>query len=167
MPRPAVGVAPQWAAGDVAFLRRVEEFSPSDYAALMKPRRSEGRGHLQRGATGHPVIILAGTRTHVVATTVSAYGSGPENGYLAPWKQRRHQDKEPEDFRSFSGSERPNGRPFLRLEPGMSWPKRRTSWVNIQSVFVVPRTVLARFTRSREDLRVQSESLEDLRRRHH
>ena len=130
----SIASLPEWTVGDVAFLRPSTQFSESDYAALITPQRGQRCGYLNPSATGHPVIILAATSSHVVVTTVSAYGSGRENGFLAPWRQQCHRQKRPEDFRSFVGCEAFGSRPLLRLEPGMAWPKPKTSWVYIQSV---------------------------------
>ncbi|KAL2018234.1 hypothetical protein VTK56DRAFT_1141 [Thermocarpiscus australiensis] len=151
-----------WREGDIAFLRPSGEFSSSDYDALIRSR------YIPAKATGHPVIILrrlSEHSTHVLITPVSAYSSGPFNHYLPPWKQVHHAPKHPRDFRGFHGSELPNDEfPALFLEEGQSMPKPRTSWLYIQSLWVVPLSVITRFTKSRELLRVRADSLDDLRR---
>lgn len=150
----------EWKEGEIAFLKDHTEFSFSDSDNLIKP------GQLQRGATKHPVIILkrhSTNSTYVLVTPVSAYGSGPDNKFLPPWKQRRHQFRATDDFRAFSGSERPtNQRPDLFLEAG-SMPKPRVSWVNVQNVYLVPIRTLKFFDKTEKVLCVNKASLADLR----
>ncbi|KAK4233997.1 hypothetical protein C8A03DRAFT_19029 [Achaetomium macrosporum] len=157
-----------WREGDIAFLMPSAEFSSADYDALIRPSPGAQYGYVPPKATGHPVISvrrLSERSTHVLITPVSAYSSGPANDYLAPWKQVYHSRKNPRDFRAFHGSERPSDEfPPLFLEKGAAIPKPRTSWVHIQSLWVVPLTVLKRFTKSRQLLRVRADSLDDLRR---
>ncbi|EMR65572.1 hypothetical protein UCREL1_7449 [Eutypa lata UCREL1] len=142
----------EWKEGEIAFLKDHTEFSFSDSDNLIKP------GQLQRGATKHPVIILkrhSPNSTYVLVTPVSAYGSGPDNKFLPPWKQRRHQFRATDDFRAFSGSERPtNQRPDLFLEAG-SMPKPRVSWVNVQNVYLVPIRTLKFFDKTEKVLCLQ------------
>ena len=112
--------------GDIAYLRPAAEF-PESERAILKGRNGYQGGHLDAMATGHPVIVLrrlSEHSDHVLVTTVSAYSAGPSSNFLAPWKQRYHRYKNPEDFRSFDGSELSNDKyPALRLEAG-SWPSR-------------------------------------------
>ncbi|KAK4134492.1 hypothetical protein BT67DRAFT_455856 [Trichocladium antarcticum] len=155
----------QWREGDIAFLLPAGQYSPSDRLALLK---GHGKGHLDEKATGHPIIILcrlSEKSDHVLATTVSAYSSGPGNNFLAPWKQTYHRSKNPLDFLSFEGSERVNNKiPALHLEGG-SWAKPKTSWVYSQSIFVVPVSVLCRYNKAcGKQLRVRPDSLDFLRR---
>lgn len=114
----------EWSAGDIAFLRSHREFNRHDFTTFIRSKQ------LERGATSHPVIILtrrSTTATHVLVTPVSAYSSGPDNGYRPPWTQRRHRSKARHDFRAFCGSVRPqNERAHLFLEAG-SMPKPETS----------------------------------------
>jgi hypothetical protein len=102
------------------------------------------------GAAGHPVIILDRTDDyqHFIVTTVSAYSSGPHNNYLPPWQKLNHRNKQPNGFRAFEGSERPNRKcQHLRLADNMKWPKPETSWVYINSPLLVPGTDLDRYDR--------------------
>jgi hypothetical protein len=102
----------------------------------------------------------------VLITTVSAYGSGPENDYLAPWNQDRHYGKARVDFRSFAGSERPTPQfPPLFLRSGEAMRKPHASWVYIQRAWVVPTTVLGRFdsVTGADVVGLTPDSLNDLR----
>ncbi|KAH8888413.1 hypothetical protein GQ53DRAFT_238664 [Thozetella sp. PMI_491] len=149
----------RWKTGDIAYLRRWETFNSSELTTLINS------GYMPPKATNHPVIILerrSGKSTHALITPVSAYSAENFNG-LAPWNQPAHWRKDRRDFRSFVGSERSTSRKLLYLEEGKSMPKPQASWVNIQSVWVVPVTVLGVFTKSREGhLRVSQDSLDDL-----
>ncbi|KAK0702070.1 hypothetical protein B0T26DRAFT_866153 [Lasiosphaeria miniovina] len=150
-----------WKEGDVAFLLPASSFSAEDHNNLI------AGGYMAEKATGHPVIILkriSGQSTHILVTPVSAYSSGDFNNFLPPWRQICHSRKKPRDFRSFDGCERSNSDyPPLFLEGGMSMPKPQASWVNIQSVWSVPLTVIGRFHKSRDHLRVRHASLDSLR----
>ncbi|KAK3378722.1 hypothetical protein B0T24DRAFT_568271 [Lasiosphaeria ovina] len=150
-----------WKEGDVAFLLPASSFSAEDHNNLI------AGGYMAEKATGHPVIILkriSGQSTHVLVTPVSAYSSGDFNNFLPPWRQIYHSRKNPRDFRSFDGCERSNrDYPPLFLEGGMAMPKPQASWVNIQSVWSVPLTVIGRFHKSRDHLRVRHDSLDSLR----
>lgn len=132
-----------WVAGQVAFLKTSAAFSRKDYDNLIASR------YIHEGATCHPVIVLAANNGQAIVTCVSAHGSGPENNYLAPWKQLRINERfrRGDDFRSFVGSELPaNSRhAALRLVPGQQMPKPRASWVNIQKIYCVPFSVLGFF----------------------
>ncbi|KAI0477476.1 hypothetical protein GGR56DRAFT_673849 [Xylariaceae sp. FL0804] len=153
-----------WNIGDVAFLKEKEAFSDIDRQELIESRV------LPFGALGHPVIILDSSpdSSHHIVVTVSAYNSGPDIDYKAPWKQSYHNQKNPEDFRAFFGSERPGDKhDYLRLEEGQSWPKPKTSWVYTKASFLVPSTVLREFRRSRvkgwKHLHVTQASIDSLR----
>ena len=124
----------EWIEGDIAFLRPHQEFEKRDFKALIRSRQ------LQKGATGHPVIILrrpSPTAAHVLVTPVSAYSSGPDNDFLPPWKQRKHRSKAMYDFRAISGSVRPrNEHAHLFLETGsMPKPKASVSIILLLSPF--------------------------------
>ncbi len=151
---------PQWQTGDIAYLKSADYFHENDHEALIKSN------YMPCGATNHPVIILkrcSRTASHVLITPVSAYSSGEFNDYLPPWKQEAHRFKNPNNFRSFAGSERVNYRKPLHLEEGKSMPKPKASWLNIQSVWVVPISVLGVFNKSQEGhLRVRKDSLDGL-----
>ena len=156
-----------WQEGEIAFLQPASAFSDKDYADLITPKPGHRLGQIPSKATGHPVIILkrlSAASAHVLVTPVSAYSSGPDNNFLPPWRQHYHRRKDPNDFRSFLGCERySTDRPSLYLADGRSMPKPRASWLNIQSAFVVPLNVISTFTKSRHLLRVQQESLDELR----
>ncbi|KAL7622094.1 hypothetical protein AAE478_007596 [Parahypoxylon ruwenzoriense] len=148
-----------WNAGDIAFLKSVNEFNNAEYDALIKTRYLCGK------ATQHPVIILEHSEDYqfFLITTVSAYGSGMHNDYLPPWQQSNHTRKCRNDFRAFYGSELPNIRQkHLMLEVGGCFPKPKTSWVYIRNAFVVPLSTLQNFERARTQLRMTQESLQDL-----
>ncbi|ORY56899.1 uncharacterized protein BCR38DRAFT_490346 [Pseudomassariella vexata] len=150
-----------WQDGDIAFLRPISEFTQSEYDEHIKI------GNLHLGAAGHPVVILRRPRNskYAVVTTVSAYASDASNGYLAPWKQNKHQNRcSKYDFRSFVGSERSDPeRPYLKLEGDKLMPKEKTSWVCLQSIHLVRLTTLKTFTRPKSHLRMAEKSLRDLR----
>jgi hypothetical protein len=114
------------------------------------------------------VIILDIAPGCALITTVSAYSSSAANRFLPPWRQFYHRDKNPEDFRSFLGSDVVSEQyPPLRLRPGDRFPKPQTSWVWVQSAWVVPQHLLGRFTKvpghaHGTKLRMLPESLENL-----
>jgi len=177
----------EWETGDIAFLIPEDHFPDEERNQLITPKRGRKHGYIPEKATGHPVIILdrlSRQSTHVLITTVSAYHSGPENNYEAPWNQRWHEWKDPKDFRSFHGCEKYDERwPALHLRDGKSMPKPKTckypcskyspkrnpqltsgiAWLNIQSVWVVPLTVIGTFTKSRDLLRVRPDSIQSLK----
>ncbi|KAK3402452.1 hypothetical protein B0T20DRAFT_341272, partial [Sordaria brevicollis] len=65
-----------------------------------------------------------------------------EKGHPSNWKRR-------DRYRAFEGTERPHqghGRAFLRLSKG-AWPKTRGSWVNVETVLLVPVDLLIFFTK--------------------
>ncbi|KAI1322795.1 hypothetical protein F5Y16DRAFT_385456 [Xylariaceae sp. FL0255] len=70
----------RWQVGEIAFLKNVDYFNNEEYQLI-------NNGSIYVGACNHPVIILAKSddRQSYVVTTVSAYGSGPDNDYKAPW----------------------------------------------------------------------------------
>ncbi|KAI1436443.1 hypothetical protein GGR50DRAFT_235860 [Xylaria sp. CBS 124048] len=151
---------PQWNTGDIAFLKPSDMFSCEERAELIDTRR------LPLKALTHPVIILdkSSDSKDYMVTTVSAYSSGPDNNFLAPWKQIHHRRKDANSFRAFEGSEKPKGNNFqyLNLADSKQWPKRKTSWVNAQSVYLVPASVLVRYDKSPCQLRMDPASLQDL-----
>lgn len=151
----------QWRAGDIAFLKPESAFSDLDYQCLIASK------YLPSAATCHPVIILerrGDDASHVLVTTVSAYGYTSRGDSTTPWKQGCHSGKDVAAFRSFVGSERPNAdRPYLRLQDGKLMPKPEASWVYLENVFVVPVTVLGRFNKAPRRLRMEATSLADLR----
>ncbi|KAK4103300.1 hypothetical protein N658DRAFT_550016 [Parathielavia hyrcaniae] len=147
--------------GDIAFLRHASTFSDAEKASLIN--RSAGKkGHLPVGATGHPIIVLQYGGDKALVTTVSSYAWDQRR--LAPWNQQGHQRKARDDFRAFSGSERPNHvRDWLRLRPGQQFPKPEASWVYAQCAYVVPLSVIGRFDKVKGSvLRMTDESLRDL-----
>ncbi|KAI1078116.1 hypothetical protein F5B20DRAFT_582644 [Whalleya microplaca] len=148
-----------WQDGDIAFLKTQEEINRVDTSGL------KGYKPFQKGAAGHPVIILEHSKDakYFLVTTVSAYGSGDHNGNLPPWKQIYHQRKQSGDFRAFVGSEKPHGRQkHLQLEDNKLCPKAKTSWVYVCNYFVVPWSMLKRFDKTPAQLRMTSESLREL-----
>lgn len=151
----------QWRAGDIAFLKPTSAFSNLDYQCLVASK------HLPINAACHPVIILerrSDDASHVLVTTVSAYGCTARNDSIPPWKQQCHREKDVAAFRSFVGSERPNkDRPLLRLQEGRLMPKPEASWVYLENVFVVPITVLGNFNKAPQRLRMEAADLRDLR----
>ncbi|KAI1310715.1 hypothetical protein F5Y03DRAFT_392163 [Xylaria venustula] len=155
---------PDWQPGDIAFLKKAEEFSAAEQNEVLE------RGGVHIGATGHPVIILGrsnDSRGYTV-TTVSAYKSGEENDYLPPWKQAIHYKKDADGFRAFEGSARPNNKfQHLYLEGGKLWPKPKTSWVYIHTRYTVPPSTLVRYNKTKSQLRMTRESLQDLLRHIH
>ncbi|KAI1141503.1 hypothetical protein F5Y05DRAFT_423303 [Hypoxylon sp. FL0543] len=153
------GWGPDWQDGDIAFLKSAEEFDQAEYETLIKP------DYLRWKATKHPVIILEHSKDyrHFLVTTVSAYSSGAENGFLPPWKQPVHRTKSPGDFRSFTGSAKPDEKQqHLQLANGDRFPKIKTSWVYIPNTFVVPSSVLKNFDKAKKRLRMDQTSLKGL-----
>ncbi|KAK3687742.1 hypothetical protein B0T22DRAFT_350506, partial [Podospora appendiculata] len=156
-----------WQEGDIAFLKPDDSFTEEEHRELIQAKPGHKHGYIPARACGHPVIVLhrmSENSTHILITPVSAYSSGEENNYLPPWRQEYHKWKTPDDFRSFFGCERSSERyPYLYLEDGQSMPKPKASWLYIQSVWCVPLTVIGRFTKTRELLRVRNDSLVNLR----
>ncbi|XXG95450.1 hypothetical protein Hte_001712 [Hypoxylon texense] len=111
-----------WGEGDIAFLKGLDQLTDSERGALT--------GLVADKATGHPVIILeynTGSK-YCLITTVSAYSSGPHNGFLPPWNQPWHKSKARAAFFAFAGSEKPDARQkHLELEGSGRWPKPKTS----------------------------------------
>ncbi|OTB09495.1 hypothetical protein M426DRAFT_18134 [Hypoxylon sp. CI-4A] len=148
-----------WQDGDIAFLKRYDEFDAVEYLALIKS------GYVKEGATGHPVIVLEHSKDsrYFLVTTVSAYKSGTRNGYLPPWEQPCHTRKHRDSFRAFQGSARPNDKQkYLKLADGGRFPKPQTSWVYAPFVSVVPSSALTVFDKTKKRLRMTPESLDDL-----
>ncbi|KAI1440503.1 hypothetical protein F5Y02DRAFT_432185 [Annulohypoxylon stygium] len=148
-----------WKDGEIAFLKDVQEFDLDEYSTLIET------GYLHMKATRHPVIILehSSDYKHFLVATVSAYSSGKENNYLPPWRQYNHKCKHRENFRAFSGSEKPL--PYqnhLELADGGCFPKPETSWVYMPATFVVPASVLKEFDKTPTRLRMTQESLREL-----
>lgn len=111
-----------WEEGDIAFLRGVAELNDGERRALA--------GYVPPKATGHPVIVLEHTpgSKYCTITTVSAYGSGSHNRFLAPWDQPAHKRKSRGAFFAFAGSEKPaDWQEHLELEDNGCWPKPKTS----------------------------------------
>ncbi|RYO91852.1 hypothetical protein DL766_006609 [Monosporascus sp. MC13-8B] len=150
----------EWKEGEIAYLKPASEFKAEDYRSCIESEEVE------EGATGHPVIVLkrrSPAATHVIVTPVTAFCSGPENHFLPPWKQPWHARKARDDFRAFLGCARPTDkRAHLLLEAG-SMPKPKTSWVYVQSVYLVPVWTLRFFTKVDVVLRMKQESFADLR----
>ncbi|KAI0391088.1 hypothetical protein F5Y17DRAFT_25493 [Xylariaceae sp. FL0594] len=151
----------QWRDGQVVFLKWADSFDDDERRDLLDS------GHLHARATGHPVIILYSTNdgSHFIVSTVSAYSSSDSNGNLPPWQQPAHRRKCQDDFRAFKGSARPNDKhAYLHLAAGQQWPKPKTSWVFVQRPFLVPASVLFRYTKAQgRQLSLTSNSLNDLR----
>ncbi|KAJ3577957.1 hypothetical protein NPX13_g2608 [Xylaria arbuscula] len=146
----------QWQPGDIAFLKKSDQFNKTERDAVPK---------LPDKATGHPVIVLDrspdGERHTII--TVSAYNSGEENNYLPPWKQVVHERKDKRCFRAFKGSERPdNYRPYLELIDGQQWPKPKMSWVYVRHWSTVPKSTLIWYDKPASQLRMDRESRLDL-----
>ncbi|KAK3990687.1 hypothetical protein QBC44DRAFT_238411 [Cladorrhinum sp. PSN332] len=167
-----------WEEGDIAYLRPSDEYTAEETAELIRAPTGHRHGHIPARATGHPVIILsrtAPTSSHVLVSTVSAYGSGDlaSGRYVAPWNNPRQHRYKPDSFRSFEGCELyrgrgPASRPALRLRKGSQFPKPETSWVNVQNAYVVPVSVLGIFTKARKGrsvvlLQMEQESLSEFR----
>ncbi|KAH6675384.1 hypothetical protein F5X68DRAFT_193933 [Plectosphaerella plurivora] len=154
-----------WVEGDIAYLKDLAYYTWDEYDQITLKTGNK----IPEGASNHPVIILKkGKRTNMgqfyLVTTVSAYSSSYDNGYLAPWKQGVHSSKTPKDFRSFAGSElyQPGCKAALQLKPGQSMPKPKTSWVYAQHAYVVPEYLLGAFNKSPYQLEMKTESLVDL-----
>ncbi|KAI0908252.1 hypothetical protein F4823DRAFT_564023 [Ustulina deusta] len=149
----------QWQPGDIAFLKKAENFSQAEWTELIES------GRVRQNATGHPVIILGRSddlKSYIV-TTVSAYRSGEHNNYRPPWEQESHRNKDINGFRAFEGSARPkNNYRLLHLADGKEWPKNRTSWVYIHNRSTVPASTLISYDKAQGELRMTPESFQDL-----
>ena len=155
----------QWQEGDIAFLKQVYTYTAEERAQTSESKRYH---RLFKGADGHPVIILARGPSHVLITTVSAYGSPHDDmNVVVPWEHRSARlRKNRRNYRGFVGSATPNPRQWghLRLLPGQSFPKPLTSWVNMASCFIVPLSVMGRFIKAGPTtLQMEPESLDSLR----
>lgn len=147
VPRRSASKAPEggWREGHIAFMKKADALSPRDHDALIES------GYLPGGATGHPVVLLRVSETHLVVTPVSAYNAAAQK-FLAPWRQGWHRGSLKERlFRGFAGSQQPCAgdlsRPPLRLLSGMAMPKPRESWVYVDSVWCLPLTAIGKFNK--------------------
>ncbi|RYO98799.1 hypothetical protein DL764_006987 [Monosporascus ibericus] len=150
----------EWKEGEIAYLKPASEFKAQDYESCIQSKEVDER------ATGHPVIILkrhSPAATHVIVTPVTAFSSGPENDFLPPWKQRYHASKAHDDFRAFLGCARPTDKRAHLLLEAASMPKPKTSWVYVQSVYLVPVSTLQFFNKVNIVLRMKQDSFADLR----
>ncbi|KAK0724246.1 hypothetical protein B0H67DRAFT_567514 [Lasiosphaeris hirsuta] len=162
----------QWRTGDIVSLKPARCFSQDDYGRLLAPGPRSTRGYLPAQVCGHPVIILlrlSEKSTHALITPISAHGSGTLKRHDTfalglPWARPSTKHRNKEHYRAFDGTPRPSThRDALYLETqDMSLPMPDKSWVYIQSVWVVPLSVLRRFASGRR-LRVHRDSLIDLR----
>lgn len=150
----------KWEKGQIAYLVSFERFSKHDYTNLIASH------YIPRKATNHPVIVLEVSNGMALITTVSAYSSDEHNNYLPPWKQPYHKHKKVDDFHFFAGSARPPviskssvSRDGLTMIDGHTMPKPQASWIYLQSVWTVPFSVLGRFDKSSEQLRLDEKSL--------
>src|SRR3569833_3442538 len=147
--------------GSIQYLCPAARFTQKEH------EKQIGTGYHTNGATGQPVVILKRpTSKTALITPVSAYSSGADNGYLPPWRQQSHMWKKLDDFRSFYGSARSSSRPALQLQDGKKMNKPEASWLNIQSVWEVPISVLGPFRYRGCDgvLQLKHDSLMDLQR---
>ena len=156
----AGGANNPWQDGDIAFLKSCEYFLPEDHQDLI------ASGYLHPKATSHPVIILQAGAGRAIVTTVTAFSSGPQTNFCPPWRMRVHQDKRLDDFHAFFGTELPPNSRHAHLKLSDSegkMNKPQASWVYIKHFFTVPYTVLLRWNRVPQQLRVSEESLVQLR----
>ncbi|KAK3364715.1 hypothetical protein B0T25DRAFT_421257, partial [Lasiosphaeria hispida] len=159
-----------WKTGDIASLKPTKLFSKAQYSNLLAPPPGSTRGYLPMQVCGHPIIILkrlSQRSTHALITPVSAHGSACARlGAFTlnlPWDRQRNKHKNREHYRAFDGTPRPsNRRELLHLDGEGSLPMPATSWVYIQSVWVIPVAVL-RPLDPRRRLHVRADSLIDLR----
>lgn len=151
-----------WREGHVAFMKKADALSPRDHDALIASR------YLPESATGHPVVVLRVSETHLVVTPVSAYNAAAQK-FLAPWRQGWHRGNLKERlFRAFAGSQRPcphdpSPRPLLQLLPGMAMPKPKESWVYVDSVWCLPLTAIGKFNKVDGFMMMAPESFASLR----
>ncbi|KAL2290725.1 hypothetical protein FJTKL_14729 [Diaporthe vaccinii] len=149
-----------WQDGEIAFLKSSEYFLAKDHQHLI------ASGHLHVKATGHPVIILKAGPGRAIVTTITAFNSGPQNNFLPPWRMRAHQEKHLDDYHAFIGTQLPPKSPNAHLklsDSGAKMNKPRASWVYIKHLYTVPYTVLLRWNKVPQQLRVSEESLAQLR----
>lgn len=149
-----------WQDGEIAFLKSSEYFLAKDYQDLI------ASGHLHLKATSHPVIILKAGPGRAIVTTVTAFNSGPQNNFLPPWRMLAHQEKRLDDYHAFIGTDLPPKSPNAHLklsDSGAKMNKPRASWVYIKHLYTVPYTVLLRWDKVPQQLRVSEESLAQLR----
>lgn len=149
-----------WHDGEIAYLKSCEYFHPNDHQDLISS------GYLHPKATSHPVIILKAGAGRAIVTTVTAFNSGPQNNFLPPWRMLAHRGKRLDDFHAFIGTELPPNSPNAHLklsDSGAKMNKPKASWVYIQQFFTVPYTVLLRWDKVPQRLRVSQKSLAQLR----
>lgn len=89
-----------WKVGEIAFLNQRELLSETNAAAT---------AGIAPQTFGHPMIILrkSDETGYALVTSVTAFGSGPQNDFLPPWDHPFHRHKPSYLFRSFEGSARP------------------------------------------------------------
>lgn len=158
--RQAGGAKRTWQNGEIAFLKSSNYFLPKDYQDLI------ASGHLHPKATSHPVIILQAGSGGAIVTTVTAFSSGPDNNFLPPWRMSAHREKQSDDYHAFIGTKLPPNSPNAHLklsDSAAKMNKPRASWVYIKHFFTVPYTVLMRWDKVPQQLRVSDESLAQLR----
>ncbi|KAG6363386.1 hypothetical protein INS49_008485 [Diaporthe citri] len=149
-----------WQDGEIAFLKGSEHFSAKDYQDLI------ASGHLHPKAARHPVIILTAGPGRAIVTTVTAFNSGPQNNFLPPWRMLAHQEKNLDDYHAFIGTKLPPQSPNAHLklsDSAAKMNKPRASWVYIKHLYTVPYTVLLRWDKVIQQLRVSEGSLAQLR----
>lgn len=149
-----------WQDGEIAFLKSSEYFLAKDHQHLI------ASGHLHPKAAGHPVIILKAGPDRAIVTTITAFNSGPQNNFLPPWRMHAHQEKHMDDYHAFIGTQLPPKSPNAHLklsDSGAKMNKPRASWVYIKHLYTVPYTVLLRWDKVPQQLRVSEESLAQLR----
>ncbi|KAI1827605.1 hypothetical protein F4861DRAFT_327525 [Xylaria intraflava] len=143
--------------GHIAFLKKREHLLEEDKVVLRQR-------NIPDGATAHPVIILdvSPDRQNYLVTTVSSYAAADHNRLLPPWQQSSHSNMDPNGFRAFNGTIRPNSNfKHLWLASG-TWKKGSTNWVHVSNCYIVPATTLISFDKSSDPMRMTTESLDDL-----
>ncbi|KAK7957905.1 hypothetical protein PG988_012753 [Apiospora saccharicola] len=142
-----------WAAGQLAFLTSSERYNDEDYCNLIQSKEIPPK------ATNHPCVILRRDQgsDYCIITPVSAFSASEETNFLPPWKQRFHQKKARQHFRSFRGSESSSSSSdsiassndpcsqLLELRDGRTMPKPKASWIYIEHIYVVPVHLLIPF----------------------
>ncbi|KAK8128840.1 hypothetical protein PG984_009948 [Apiospora sp. TS-2023a] len=136
-----------WKAGQLAFLTSCERYNDEDYHNLIEMKEIPPK------ATNHPCVILRRDQgsDYCIITPVSAFSASEETNFLPPWKQRCHQKKARQHFRSFRGSESSSSSSdsinsqLLELRDGRTMPKPKASWIYIDHIYVVPVHLLIPF----------------------